>query len=150
MANAGDPWGMLTHQQIYECLPSGTLLTGLATWVQLRSAIKQLPAELQNHICAVAAAKQDVRKHSRRERDGRYQAQRRLERRQQRNASDTSAFAQPPEPFRISQSSAEYLSILTEEQSRSRVAMFIDHTGNEALSSCVCVVCAREMLRGEG
>jgi len=48
------------------------------------------------------------------------------------------------------QFSGKYLSLPTEEESRNRVATFIDSTGNEALARCVCIVCARELLRGEG
>lgn len=57
-AGIGDPWGRLTRQQVYDCLPLGTLPVNVGSWAKLGPAICQLPAELQAHIRDVAAAKE--------------------------------------------------------------------------------------------
>ncbi|KIO14868.1 hypothetical protein M404DRAFT_17720 [Pisolithus tinctorius Marx 270] len=53
-------WGVLTHQEVYECLPAGTLPKSLRTWVQLGPAIHQLPEEVMEVIAGAAATKQQA------------------------------------------------------------------------------------------
>lgn len=56
----------------------------------------------------------------------------------------------PEECFRVAQISGEYLSLPSEQEKREHIATFIDCTGNKALSQCVCIVCACELMQGEG
>ncbi|KIM61402.1 hypothetical protein SCLCIDRAFT_16142 [Scleroderma citrinum Foug A] len=57
-AGIRDPWGCLTRQQVYDCLPLGTLPGNIGSWAKLAPAIRRLPSELQVHIRDVAAVKE--------------------------------------------------------------------------------------------
>ena len=47
----GDPWGQLTRQQVYDCLPPGMLPAKLLwSWAQLGPAVRHLSGELQEHL----------------------------------------------------------------------------------------------------
>lgn len=146
MTGNSEPWGRLTRQEVYDCFPTGTLPAGLRTWAQLRPAIRRLPMEAQTHLRQVTEAKEHVSKQNKRDADARAQAKRQAAWREQRKVDQPAS----EDSFRSAQFSGKYLSLPTEEESRNRVAAFIDSTGNEALARCVCIVCARELLRGEG
>lgn len=69
MVEIEDPWGRLTHQQVYDCLPPDALPPGLRMWAHMRMAIQRLPVDLQVHIRDVAAAKDKSRKEKKRQGD---------------------------------------------------------------------------------
>jgi len=150
MVDTADPWGTLTRCEVYDCLPIGTLPAGLRTWMQLRPAIRRLSAELQAHVLEVAAAKEKDRKERRRQSFVKAQAKRCQVQQKRREDQQRAAKAGPEADFRMAQCTGEFLSLPTEEQNRERIAAFIDRTGNEALARGVCIVCAREMMYGEG
>ena len=52
--------------------------------------------------------------------------------------------------FRLAQTPGEYLSLPTNAENEEHVAAFIDRTSNNALSHSICVVCAWELMLGEG
>ena len=69
MVEIEDPWGRLTRQQVYDCLPLDALPPGLRTWAHMRMAIQRLPVDLQVHIRDVAAVKDKSRKEKKRQGD---------------------------------------------------------------------------------
>ena len=150
MSHQEDVWGRLTQQEVYDCLPSGTLPQKRRTWVQMRVAIRQLSVELQQHLREVAATKENERRQKKRRGDVKYTAHQRAVRRLQREAKFGDNLVESDGSFRISASVGEYLALPSEEERHACVSAFIDATGNKALTRHVCVVCARELMRSEG
>ena len=150
MVEIVDPWGRLTHQQVYDCLPPGALPLGLCTWAHMRMAIQRLPVDLQVHIREVAAEKDKSSKEKKRQGDQKAQAKRRATQHVKRDAEHAAVIVQVEGTFRLAQTPGEYLSLPTDTENEDRVAAFIDHTSNNALSRSICIVCARELMQGEG
>ena len=116
MKDSGSPWDGLTHQQVYDCLPPGTLPSGLGSWAHLQVAIQQLLAEIQTHIQEVASAKRRDKKVKKRLAVARCQVKCRAAQREHRNAVQATDMAQSEETFRLAQCSGEYLSLPTKEE----------------------------------
>ena len=150
MVEIEDPWGRLTRQQVYDCLPPDALPPGLRTWAHMRMAIQRLPVDLQVHIWDVAAAKDKSRKEKKRQGDQKAQAKRRATQHVKRDAEHAAVMVQAEGMFRLAQTPGEYLSLPTDVENEERVAAFIDRTSNNALSRSICIVCARELMLGEG
>lgn len=102
--------------------------------------------DLQDVIRHKAAVKEEVRCDKKKCRDAKYMMQCRLENCVQRDAKFSLQPEQVQEPFCISESAGQFLSLPTEVERQEHISAFIDATGNEAVSCTVCVVCARERL----
>ena len=126
MVDTADPWGTLTHHEVYDCLPIRTLPAGLRTWMQLRPAIRQLSAELQAHVLEVTAVKEKDRKERRQQSFVKAQAKCCQVQQKRREDQQRAAKAGPEPDFRMAQCNGEFLSLPTEEQNQECIAAFID------------------------
>ena len=150
MVEIVDPWGRLTRQQVYDCLPPGALPLSLRTWAHMRMAIQRLPVDLQVHIREVATVKDKSSKEKKRQGDQKAQAKWQATQHVKRDTEHAAVIAQAEGAFRLVLTPREYLSLPTDMENEDCVAAFIDCTSNNALSCSICVVCVQELMQGEG
>ncbi|KIO14327.1 hypothetical protein M404DRAFT_18508 [Pisolithus tinctorius Marx 270] len=144
-----DIWGQLTRQELYDCLPPGTLPNRLRTWAQLRPAIHDLPPNMHDLIQAAASAKEGAA--ADRKRKAKELRQERWHGKQRRKMDEDADRASEGEVQESEHdTTSKYMRLPTAEQHQHCIAAFIDATNNDALASSVCVICMRQLPHEEG